>query len=203
MAKMYFRYAAMGGGKTLHLLQVVNNYERIGKKCLVAKPNIDDKADDKVQTRLGIERKCDFLIGNNSPSEKTKIINKIIKSDCLVVDEAQFLSKEQVWKLYEISKAYNIPVICYGIRSRVNGEAFEGAATLLTIADDIEEIKSICKCGKKATFQIRFINNELDIGSEEIVIDKPENNVRYESLCGDCYISLKNKQKMLKRINNN
>ena len=201
MAKMYFRYAAMGGGKTLHLLQVVNNYERIGKSCLVAKPSIDDKAQDKVQTRLGLERKCDFLIDDNFSLDN--IINQIIKCDCLVVDEAQFLSKEQTWMLYEIAKNYDIPVICYGLRSRVNGEPFIGSQTLLTIADDIEEIKSICKCGKKATFQVRYINEELDIGNEEIVIDKPENNVRYEALCGNCYINLRNKQKILKKVNNN
>ena len=203
MAKMYFRYAAMGGGKTLHLLQVVNNYERLQKKCLVAKPSIDSKAQDKVQTRLGLERKCDFLINENTTLVEENIINLIANADCLVVDEAQFLTQKQVWRLYEISKIYDIPIICYGLRSRVNATPFRGSAPLLTIADDIEEIKSICKCGKKATFQIRYINDILDLGDEEIVIDNPENNVRYEALCGNCYVKLRNKQKILKKVNNN
>ena len=200
---MYFRYAAMGGGKTLHLLQVVNNYERLEKKCLIAKPKVDDKAQDSVQTRLGLERKCDFLINEDTTFEEEIIINQIKQADCLVVDEAQFLNEEQVWKLYEITKIYDIPIICYGLRTRVNAKPFKGYAPLLTIADDIEEIKSICKCGKKASFQVRFFNDILDIGDEEIVIDKPENNVRYEALCGNCYVSLRNKQKILKKVNNN
>ena len=201
MAKMYFRYAAMGGGKTLHLLQVVNNYERLNKVCLVAKPSIDSKAQDKVQTRLGLEKKCDFLISEDTTFEEESIINMIKSADCLVVDEAQFLLPEQVWKLYEITKILDIPIICYGLRSRVNAKPFRGSAPLLTIADDIEEIKSICKCGKKASFQVRYINNILDLGDEEIVIDKPENNVEYEALCGNCYVNLKNNQKILKKVN--
>ena len=197
MAKMYFRYAAMGGGKTLHLLQVVNNYERLGKTCLVTKPAIDDKAGDSVQTRLGLERKCDFLIYDNTTFEEKTIKNKLEKCDCLVVDEAQFLNPNQVWKLYEITKNYDLPIICYGLRMRVNAKPFKGSAPLLTIADDIEEIKSVCKCGKKASFPIRYINDKLDIGEKEIVIDKPNNHVRYDVLCGDCYVQLRNKQKKL------
>ncbi|MBR1416527.1 MAG: thymidine kinase [Bacilli bacterium] len=204
MAKMYFRYAAMGGGKTLHLLQVVNNYERIGKKCLITKPAIDDKANDRVQTRLGLEKECDFLIYDYTTFEEEEIIGMIKNSDCICIDEAQFLLPEQVMKLYEITKIYNVPVICYGLRSRVNAMPFRGSAPILTIADDIEEIKSICDCGKKANFQIRYVNKVLDIGDEEVVIDKPENNVEYKSLCGDCYVKLRlENKKILKKVNNN
>jgi len=193
MAKMYFRYSAMGGGKTLHLLNVVNNYERIGKKCLIAKPALDDKADSKVQTRLGLEKEVDFLITEDSNLEEPEILKEIITSDCVVCDEAQFLRPEQVWRLYEITKDYDVPVICYGLRTRVNGEPFRGSGPLLAIADDIEEIKTICECGKKATFQVRYINNELDMGDTEVVIDKPENHVEYVNKCGDCFVKLRKK----------
>ena len=199
MAKLYFRYAVMGAGKTTHLLQVVNNYESKGNICLIAKPKIDDKADDAVQSRMGIERKCDFLINDNTTFEEEELLRIIKGCDCLVIDEAQFLQPEQVWKLYEITKIYNIPIICYGLRTRVNAMPFKGSSSLLSLADDIEEIKSICKCKKRANFQIRYMDGNLDIGDREIVIDKPENKVLYEAVCGDCYIKLKNNQRILKK----
>ena len=191
MAKLYFRYSAMGAGKTLHLLQVVNNYERLGKKCIVMKPSIDEKAGTKVSSRLGLEREVDYLIDSESMLDDLILNSLLLDTECIVVDEAQFLSPEQVWRLYEITKELDIPVIAYGLRTRVNAKPFTGSAPLLAIADDIEEIKSICPCGNKATFQIRYINDELDIGDEEVVIDTPENNVRYEAVCGKCYVKLR------------
>jgi len=195
MAKLYFRYAAMGAGKTLHLLQVVNNYERLNKKCLVVKPAVDTKAGNKVSSRLGLERKVDFLITDvfaTNGYDLGEFLSLLDNADCVVVDEAQFLTEEQVWTLYEITKVLNIPIIAYGLRTKVNGRPFEGAATLLSIADDIEEIKSICECGNKANFQIRYVNGKLDIEDEKVIIDNPNNKVVYQALCGDCYVNLKN-----------
>ena len=116
MAKMYFRYGAMGSGKTTHLLQVVNNYERIHKTCVVCKPSIDTKADDYIISRLGVSRKVDYLIGIGSLYKDDNFLDKIFTADCILVDEAQFLTEQQVWELYEISKMYNKPVItCRGM----------------------------------------------------------------------------------------
>lgn len=190
MAKLYFRYAAMGGGKSLHLLNVVSNYERVGQKCIVAKPGIDTKAGDKVSTRLGLERKVDYIITENDNLKGLENYLMMPGVNCVVVDEAQFLSPEQVWALYEITKELDVPIIAYGLRTRVNAKPFTGSGPLLAVADDIEEIKSICKCGKKASFQVRYINGELDMGDVEVIIDSPENNVEYVAKCGDCYCKL-------------
>lgn len=189
MAKLYFRYSAMNSGKTTQLLQVAHNYEERGMKVLILKPETDTKANNKVSSRLGIERSIDF------PIKKTDDLNYFISDyifvyepnlACVLIDEAQFLTKSQVDDLLIISSYYNIPVICYGLRTDFTGNGFEGSTRLLEVADDIEELKTICKCGRKATFNLRRVNGIPTIKGNQVEIDN-QDNIEYESMCPKCY----------------
>ena len=189
MSKLYFRYGAMNSGKSTAILQVAHNYEERGMKILLVKSTIDTKAEDKVSSRIGAERKVDFLLPVNS--SLFKFLDKKNLPAAILVDEAQFLTPTQVDELYFITKNFNIPVICYGLRCDFKMNGFEGATRLLQIADDIEELKTICRCGKKATQNVRFINGQPIFEGEQIEIDDGS-KVQYESVCGDCYLKLKN-----------
>lgn len=146
MSKLYFRYSAMNAGKTTALLQVANNYEERGMNVLLVKPAIDTKGDKKVISRLGIDREVDILL-----KEKDTLLSHMDtkKVDAIIVDEAQFLTPKQIDELFYITKTSNIPILCYGLRTDFQMKGFPGASRLLEIADDIEEIKTICRCGKK------------------------------------------------------
>ena len=185
MAKLYFRYGAMNCGKTTLLLQTAYNYEERGMKVLIFKPKIDTKGDNKVVSRLGVTRQIDYLIS------KEDIISKYIDEKSLpaaiIVDEAQFLTKEQVDDLYIISKKLDIPVLTYGLRNDFLMNTFEGSARLLALADSIEELKTICRCGRKATQNMRFLNGKPIFKGESVLIDGTSNIV-YESVCGKCYL---------------
>ena len=184
MAKLYFRYGAMTCGKTTALLQVVYNYERKGMKAILVKPAIDTKGEMKVVSRVGISRDVDIILGQNET-----LLNKItISPNAIMVDEAQFLTPVQVDELYMITKIYEIPVICYGLRCDFQMKGFPGATRLLEIADDIEELKTICKCGSKATQNMRLINGVPTFSGEQVVIDDGKDNVSYEATCGKCYV---------------
>lgn len=185
MAKLYFRYGAMGCGKTAQLLQVAFNYKEKGMKALVMKPKIDTKAGSKLQTRIGIEREIDYLIekGDNL----FKIISKNYKdSNCILIDEAQFLEKNQIDNLMEVVVKLNIPVMCYGLRTDFLTNGFTGSIRLLEIAHSIEELKTICKCGRKAMYNARYIEGKMVTSGDTIVIDNNP-NVKYLSLCPHCY----------------
>lgn len=188
MAKLYFRYGAMNCGKTASLLQVIHNYEEKNMKVMLLKPSIDTKGDDMVISRIGLKRKVDYLI-DNTDNIFDKISNSIDNIACIVVDEAQFLSGDQVNDLWLISKVKNIPVICYGLRTDFMMKGFLGSIALLEIADDIEEMKTICKCGKKATINVRKENGKYVFSGEQIAIDN-DKSIEYESICGNCYIEL-------------
>ena len=185
MAKLYFRYGAMNCGKTTLLLQTAYNYEERGMKVLIFKPKIDTKGDNKVVSRLGVTRKIDYLIS------KEDIISKYIDEKnlpaAIIVDEAQFLTKEQVDDLYLISKKLDIPVLTYGLRNDFLMNTFEGSARLLALADSIEELKTICRCGRKATQNMRFLNGKPIFKGESVLIDGTS-NIIYESVCGKCYL---------------
>ena len=174
----------MSSGKTAALLQVAHNYERQGMKVIVVKPSIDTKAQDKVSSRIGIERPVDVLLAPNE-----KLIEKMepVKPHAIIVDEAQFLTGAQVIELYIMTKQYDIPVLCYGLRCDFQMHGFEGSTRLLEIADDIEELKTICKCGSKATQNLRLINGEPVFEGEQVVIDD-HTKVEYEGVCGKCYL---------------
>ena len=186
MSKLYFRYGAMGSGKTAALLQVAYNYEQKGMKITLIKPSIDTKGKEKVISRIGIERTVDVIL---LPTEK--IIDRMepIKPDAIIVDEAQFLTREQVDELYSFTKIYDIPVLCYGLRCDFQMNGFEGSTRLLEIADDIEELKTICKCGSKATQNLRLIDGTPVFNGAQVVIDD-HTQVEYEGVCGKCYLKL-------------
>lgn len=188
MSKLYFRYGAMNCGKTSALLQVAHNYEEKGMDVVLVKPKLDTKAEDKVSSRIGLERKVDILL------DSTDILMDkmdIEKPHAIIVDEAQFLTSKQVDELYHITKIYDVPILCYGLRADFKMQGFEGSTRLLQIADDIEEMKTICKCGSKATQNIRKINGQVVFNGEQVVIDNSD-KVGYESVCGKCYLKLKN-----------
>lgn len=184
MSKLYFRYGAMNCGKTTSLLQVVHNYEEKGLKVIIIKSSIDKKGSLNIVSRLGINRKVDILL---KPKQKIKGLIKLDSVDCILVDEAQFLEPSQVKELWIIAKLYDIPVICYGLRTTFKGEFFQGSKNLMELADNLEELITICKCGKKAKFNVRKVNGKIVKDGNDVAIDGFD-NVSYESMCGKCYI---------------
>lgn len=188
MAKLYFRYGAMGCGKTMQLLQVAFNYEERGHKVCVIKPATDTKNGTKILTRIGPERETDFCFDRN-----TSIYNEINKHyrdvQCILVDESQFLTKAQADELMRVTIDFNIPVIAYGLRLNFRREdgGFEGATRLLQIAHEIEELKTICECGQKATYNARFLNGKLVADGPDVLIDDGKTNIEYRAICPACY----------------
>ncbi len=190
MAKLYFRYGAMNCGKTALLLQAAYNYESRNMKVLVLKPSVDTKGGDSIVSRIGLERKVDHLI---EPTENIYNYLKNIKDiSCIFVDEAQFLKRKQVDDLLRIVIDKEIPVICYGLRTDFNTNGFEGSTRLLEIAHSIEEMKTICECGAKATFNVRMVSGKFVFDGDQVAIDG-EQEVTYESLCPKCYYEMKRK----------
>ena len=193
MSKLYFRYGAMNSGKSTHLMQVAHNYEERGMRVILIKPSTDKKGGDKLVSRLGVERKVDILCEKKMDIyEEIKKWQEVkFKIDCILVDEVQFMTKEQVDQLFKIAVVLDIPVICYGLRTDFMMEGFEGSTRLLLLAHSIEEMKTICKCGRKAILDGRKINDEFVFDGEQVAIDNID-NVQYESLCGHCYFKYKN-----------
>ena len=189
MAKMYFRFGAMNCGKTTSLLQVAHNYEEQGMKIIVIKSEVDKKGNDTIVSRIGINRKVDLLL-----SLEDSIIDKIDTKelDCILVDEVQFMTKKQIKELWMIAKLKHIPVICYGLKTNFKGELFEGSKAVIELADELEELVTICKCGKKARFNARIENGEYVSEGNVVAIDGID--AKYEPLCGKCYI-----EKVLKK----
>lgn len=188
MAKLYFRYGAMNSGKSTALLQAAFNYEERGQKVLVTKPSIDTKTSGII-SRLGVVREPDFLVGTED-SVRDLFIEYAEKSSepiaCLLVDEAQFLSRDQVEDLLWIALVKNVPVLAYGIRTDFKTVAFPGSARLLELAHSLEELKTICRCGRKAVFNGRKRGDKFIFDGDQVAIDGEA--VTYESLCGQCYI---------------
>ena len=186
MAKLIFKYSTMNSGKTIDLIRTVHNYEENNYKVLVLKPTLDTKGNDKIKTRVGLERKVDFLINENDS------IIEILKGnlddiECIFIDEAQFLSDGQIDELFLITKSVDIPVICYGLRTNFKLESFNGSRRLLEISDTLEEFKTLCYCGDIARYAARKVNGNYVVEGEEIVIDG-ENNIEYVPLCGKHYL---------------
>lgn len=191
MSKLYFRYGAMNSGKSTHLMQVAHNYEERGMKIVLIKPAIDKKGEDKIVSRLGVERTADMLISNeDNILERIQERLKTHSMDCIIVDEVQFLKSYHIDQLFEIAVSYDIPVICYGLRTDFQMNGFEGSSRLLLIAHSIEEMKTICTCGKKAILNGRKINGKFIFEGEQVAIDDG-GEVEYESLCGECYFKYK------------
>jgi thymidine kinase len=193
MAKLHFRYGAMNCGKTTSLLQVAYNYEERKMKVIIIKSMIDTKGDNNIVSRIGLERKVDLLLAKDD-SVIEKLDNKLNDVACILVDEAQFLDPVQVTELWKITKVYDIPVICYGLRSDFKTNGFPGSMRLMELADELDELITICRCGKRAKFNARKVNGEFVSEGEQVVIDNT-NNVTYESLCGNCYLEYVLKEK--------
>ena len=192
MAKLYFRYGAMNCGKSSALMQVAHNYEENGKKVVVIKSSIDTKGGDSLESRIGLKRKVDILINRDSSFKEH--IGRLVEADCILVDEAQFLTEKQVEDLWVISKIQDIPVICYGLKTDFQSYLFEGSKRLLELADELDELITICKCGKRAKFNGRYINNVFQTEGKEVLIDGSDATVEYRPMCGKCYIKEKYKK---------
>jgi thymidine kinase len=201
VAKLYFRYGAMNSGKSTALLQAAFNYEERGQRVLLAKPLIDTKGASQIVSRLGVTREVDFVIPADGDVERIyaehadyvdhdALIESIdapkIPVACLLIDEAQFLSPVQVDSLMRIATASSVPVMCYGIRTDFQTKAFPGSARLLEIAHTLEELKTICRCGRKAMFNGRLVDGQFIFDGDQVAIDG--NFVTYESLCPSCYL---------------
>ncbi|RJG25807.1 thymidine kinase [Massilia cavernae] len=182
MAKLYFRYSAMNAGKSTALLQVAHNYEEQGQKVKLYTALIDIRYGvGQVTSRLGPQRHVDTF------GPETDFLAEKPQVACVLVDEAQFLSTVQVQQLHQLAQVKGVPVICYGLRSDFRGDPFPGSAYLLALADDIEEIKNICTCGKKATMNVRVDDDGQRIREgEQVAIG---GNERYRQACGRCFYS--------------
>jgi len=182
MAQLYFYYSSMNAGKSTHLLQSSYNYRERGLATAIYTAKIDDRfAQGKVASRLGID--ADAFVFDDDSNMLTDIKEKHqeTKLDCVLIDEAQFLSTEQVKQLTDVVDLLHIPVLAYGIRTDFLGETFSGSAALLAWADKLVELKTICHCGRKANFVIRQDKNGVPVkGGQQVEVG---GNERYEPLC--------------------
>ena len=182
MAKLYFYYSTMNAGKSTTLLQSSFNYRERGMHTLLLTAALDDSfGKGKVASRIGLEQEADLFSDDDDLFSHIQAQSTRQKLDCVLVDEAQFLSKDQVWQLSEVCDQLAIPVLCYGIRTDFQGQLFAGSQWLLAWADELQELKTICHCGKKANMVVRVDDNgravkegtQVEIGG----------NDRYVSLC--------------------
>jgi thymidine kinase len=195
MAKLYFRYGAMNSGKSTALLQVAHNYEERSQQVLIAKPAIDTKGDSTIVSRLGVDRRVDFLITPESNlrelahehANDSLIIPGIRNLSCLLIDEAQFLTRDQVDQAFELAVLDGVPVLAYGIRTDFLTNGFPGSLRLMEMAHSLEELKTICRCGRKAMFNARKFDGDFIFHGHQVAIDGVE--VAYEPLCGVCYLN--------------
>lgn len=182
MSKLYFRHGTVGSAKTLNLLAVAHNYDQQGKRVYLIKPRLDTRfGAARVRSRAGLERQADLMVDPNSQLDASSLKG----TDCILVDEAQFLSEHLINQLRHIATEQKIPVICYGLRTDFRRNLFEGARRLLEVADSIEEIKTTCSyCNRKAIYNLKLLNGvptldgpSIDLGAEE----------KYQPACHGCY----------------
>jgi thymidine kinase len=187
MAKLYFRYAAMNAGKSTALLQAAHNYEERGMQVRLFTAALDDRGGAGViASRLGLSRQAETF-GTGTVFDAGALAGQGALPACLLIDEAQFLTRDQVRQLHRLAHREDLPVLCWGLRSDFQGNAFPGAAELLTLADDIEEMKTICACGRKASMNLRLdaAGRRVDAG-EQVLIG---GNERYRAVCPRCFYS--------------
>ena len=178
MAKLYFRYGTMDSAKSMNLLAVAHNYRKQGKRVVLMKPRLDNRFGvTKISSRCGLEAEADLMVD----LETTLDPRDFRGLDCVLVDEAQFLAPSVIEELRRITIDPGVPVICYGLRTDYRGKGFPGALELLSIADALEELKTICRCGRKASMVIRhdgkgerlYEGAQVQVGGNET----------YESVC--------------------
>lgn len=182
MAKLYFRYGAMGSAKTLNLLAVAHNYRQQGKEVFLIKPAIDVRfGSNVIKSRAGLEMEADLLVEPDTELSYSEFDN----ISCILVDEAQFLSKSLIEQLRNITLELDIPVICYGLRTDFKSHLFEGSKRLLELSDSIEEIKSTCYfCNRKSIMNLKHINGVATVDGPSIQIGAEE---MYYPACYRCY----------------
>ena len=184
----------MNSGKSTALLQAAFNYEERGQNVLLTKPQVDTKGNSDIVSRLGVSRPVDFTVAPDEDilqkfrSQRAAVIKRTGASvSCLLVDEAQFLTEGQVDDLLRIAILEKVPVLAYGIRTDFQTVAFPGSRRLLEISHSLEELKTICRCGRKAVFNARRVGDRYIFDGDQVAIDGVD--VTYESLCGACYLS--------------
>ena len=185
MAQLYYRYSTMNAGKSIEVIKVAYNYEERGKRVLALVPSTDTRyGRGRITSRVGLSREATVV------NDDTNILELFMKEndkktiDCVVVDECQFLKKHHVEELVEIVDSFNIPVLAYGLKNDFKNELFEGSYYMLIYADQIEEIKTICWCGRKATMVARVIDGKFTKSGEQIMVG---GNDMYVSLCRKHY----------------
>jgi thymidine kinase len=182
MAKLYFYYSSMNAGKSTALLQSSYNYRERGMNTLVLAPEFDDRyGTGKVTSRIGIETDATTFQRGDDLFSLVEKLTAVKPLHCVLIDEAQFLTKEQVFQLGEVTDKLRIPVLAYGLRTDFQGEPFEGSKYLLAWSDNLKELKAICDCGSKATMVVRLDKNGAAItqGSQVEI----GGNDRYVSMC--------------------
>jgi thymidine kinase len=191
MAKLYFKYGVMGSSKTAQALITKFNYEERGMRVWLIKPQTDDRdGDNIIRSRIGLSSPAYVLPYQEDVYESYRNLSNQV--DVIIVDECQFLSEKQVDQLADIVIIYNVPVLCFGLRTDFRTKMFPGSKRLLEIADSITEIKTICACGKKATVNVRMDENgRIVTEGEQILIG---GNDRYTPMCYQCYMEKRRKQ---------
>ena len=179
MAKLYFQYSTMNAGKSTLLLQASHNYHERGMKTYLITAGFDKRVGDgKIGSRIGLASDADTFEHNENMFHKIESRLRKGPCSCVFIDEAQFLSEDQVWELARVVDDLKVPVMCYGLRVDFQGKLFPGSAALLALADEMREIRTICHCGKKATMVIRQDENgdaikdgaQIQIGGNETYI---------------------------------
>lgn len=195
MAKLYYRYGAMNSGKSTALMQVAYNYEERGMRVFILKPSIDTKGGECLLSRLGVSRPVDRAVTPDMDVFQL-VQEEAVRGDkplaCVLTDESQFFTPQQAEQLFMVTVKLNIPVIAYGLRTDFSMQGFPGSTRLLELAHAIEEMKTICTCGRKATCNGRKVNGEFVFEGDQVAIDQ-ENNVEYQSLCAQCYFAEREK----------
>ena len=197
MAKLYFKFGAMKSGKTRDLIKTWYNYNEKDLKVIIIKPESDKKAGDNIQSRAKEELKANYVVPTGANLYELVFFHTIKYSpiDCVLVDEAQFLTEKQVDELTEVVDNFNIPVICYGLRADAFTNLFTGSKRLFEVADVLEELKAVCKCGDKATYNLRLnrVDEELVpvFSGNQVSIDGIDSD--YDSVCRKCYKRLRTK----------
>lgn len=190
MAKLYYRYGAMNSGKSTALMQVAFNYEERGMRVFILKPSIDTKGGECLLSRpvdKAVTPDMDvFELVKQEAARGDKPLA------CVLTDESQFFTPQQAEQLFMVTVKLNIPVIAYGLRTDFSMQGFPGSTRLLELAHAIEEMKTICTCGRKATCNGRKVNGEFVFEGDQVAIDQ-ENNVEYQSLCAQCYFAEREK----------
>ena len=184
MAKIHFKYGAMNSGKTDTLIKTAYNYEERGLNVIVVKPQVDTKGGTTITARGGHSREVDILADEELDLRYEIGKRKLIS--CILVDEAQFLTPDQISQLYSVAKEDDISVICYGLRTDFRTQLFPGSQRLFEVADNIEKLPTMCFCGSQAEFNTRKVNGNYIFTGDQVAIDG-EDEVEYDSLCGSCY----------------